>query len=76
MSCWLYKGQPVIDLDYAEDSAAETDSNFVLTGKGGIVEVQAPPRASRSRRRSSIELLGLAKAGVRQLVELQRKVIA
>ena len=40
MSCGIYRGTPVLDLDYAEDSEAETDANFVMTGKGGIVEIQ------------------------------------
>ena len=76
VSCGLYKGQPVLDLDYAEDSAAETDANFVLTGKGGIVEVQGTAEGEPFSEAQFIELLGLAKAGIAQLVELQRKVIA
>ncbi|SFL84605.1 ribonuclease PH [Methylorubrum salsuginis] len=76
VSCGIYKGQPVLDLDYAEDSAAETDANFVLTGKGGIVEVQGTAEGEPFSEAQFIELLGLAKAGIAQLVELQRKVIA
>ncbi|WP_342148636.1 ribonuclease PH [Methylorubrum sp. SB2] len=76
VSCGLYRGQPVLDLDYAEDSAAETDANFVLTGKGGIVEVQGTAEGEPFSEAQFIELLGLAKAGITQLVELQRKVIA
>ena len=76
ISCGLYKGQPVLDLDYAEDSAAETDANFVLTGKGGIVEVQGTAEGEPFSEAQFVELLGLAKAGIAQLVELQRKVIA
>lgn len=76
VSCGLYKGQPVLDLDYAEDSAAETDANFVLTGKGGIVEVQGTAEGEPFSEAQFIALLGLAKAGIAQLVELQRKVIA
>jgi ribonuclease PH len=66
----------VLDLDYAEDSAAETDANFVLTGKGGIVEVQGTAEGEPFSEAQFIELLGLAKTGVGQLVELQRQVIA
>jgi ribonuclease PH len=40
ISCGIYEGMPVLDLDYAEDSSAQTDANFVMTGKGGIVEIQ------------------------------------
>ena len=76
VSCGLYKGQPVLDLDYTEDSAAETDANFVLTGKGGIVEVQGTAEGEPFSEAQFIELLGLAKAGIAQLVELQRQVIA
>ena len=76
VSCGLYKGQPVLDLDYAEDSAAETDANFVLTGKGGIVEVQGTAEGEPFSEAQFIELLGLAKAGIAQLVELQRRTIA
>jgi ribonuclease PH len=76
VSCGLYKGQPVLDLDYAEDSAAETDANFVLTGKGGIVEVQGTAEGEPFSEAQFTELLGLAKAGIAQLVELQRQVIA
>ncbi len=76
VSCGIYKGQPVLDLDYAEDSAAETDANFVLTGKGGIVEVQGTAEGEPFSEAQFIELLGLAKAGIAQLVELQRQVIA
>lgn len=76
VSCGLYKGQPVLDLDYAEDSAAETDANFVLTGKGGIVEVQGTAEGEPFSEAQFIALLGLAKAGIAQLVELQRQVIA
>ncbi|BAU89120.1 ribonuclease PH [Methylorubrum populi] len=76
VSCGIYKGQPVLDLDYAEDSAAETDANFVLTGKGGIVEVQGTAEMEPFSEAQFIELLGLAKGGIASLVELQRKAIA
>lgn len=76
VSCGIYKGQPVLDLDYAEDSAAETDANFVVTGKGGLVEVQGTAEMEPFTDEQFLELLRLAKGGVAQLVELQRKAIA
>ncbi|ACB78647.1 ribonuclease PH [Methylorubrum populi] len=76
VSCGIYKGQPVLDLDYAEDSAAETDANFVVTGKGGIVEVQGTAEMEPFSEAQFIELLALAKGGIANLVELQRKAIA
>lgn len=53
ISCGIYKGNPVLDLDYEEDSAAETDANFVLTGAGGIVEIQGTAEGAPSPRKSS-----------------------
>ena len=76
VSCGLYKGQPVLDLDYAEDSAAETDANFVMTGRGGIVEVQGTAEGEPFSEAQLTELLALAKAGIAGLVELQRKAVA
>ncbi|MGT2485320.1 ribonuclease PH [Methylobacterium oryzae CBMB20] len=76
VSCGLYKGTPVLDLDYAEDSAAETDANFVLTGRGGIVEVQGTAEMEPFTQEQLIELLGLARAGTERLVALQKEAIA
>ena len=76
ISCGIYKGQPVLDLDYAEDSAAETDANFVITGSGGIVEVQGTAEGKPFSEEEFLSLLRLAKAGVAQLVELQKKALA
>ncbi|WP_043345834.1 ribonuclease PH [Methylobacterium sp. B1] len=76
VSCGLYKGMPVLDLDYAEDSAAETDANFVLTGRGGIVEVQGTAEMEPFTQEQLLELLGLARAGTKRLVALQREAIA
>ncbi|MGU3463502.1 ribonuclease PH [Methylobacterium sp. C33D] len=76
VSCGLYKGMPVLDLDYAEDSAAETDANFVLTGRGGIVEVQGTAEMEPFTQEQLIELLGLARAGTERLVALQKEAIA
>jgi ribonuclease PH len=76
VSCGLYKSTPVLDLDYAEDSAAETDANFVLTGKGGIVEVQGTAETEPFSVDQLLELLNLARAGTDRLVALQKEAIA
>jgi ribonuclease PH len=76
ISCGIYKGTPVLDLDYAEDSVAETDSNFVITGSGGIVEVQGTAEGKPFSEEEFLNLLRLAKAGVAQLVDLQKKTVA
>ena len=76
VSCGLYKGAPVLDLDYAEDSAAETDANFVLTGRGGIVEVQGTAEMEPFSQDQLLELLRLARVGTEQLVALQKDAIA
>ena len=76
VSCGLYKGTPVLDLDYAEDSAAETDANFVLTGRGGIVEVQGTAEMEPVSQDQLLELLRLARAGTDRLVALQKEAIA
>jgi len=75
ISCGIYKGYPVLDLDYSEDSSAEADCNFVLTGTGGIVEIQAT--AEKEPFSSSVfdELTDLAKCGVAELVRLQKTVL-
>ncbi|MCJ2091265.1 MULTISPECIES: ribonuclease PH [unclassified Methylobacterium] len=76
VSCGLYKNTPVLDLDYAEDSAAETDANFVLTGRGGIVEVQGTAEMEPFSEEQLLELLRLARAGTDRLVALQKEAIA
>ena len=76
VSCGLYKNTPVLDLDYAEDSAAETDANFVLTGKGGIVEVQGTAEMEPFSEEQLLELLRLARVGTDRLVALQKEAIA
>src|SRR3954464_603810 len=70
ISCGIYQGRSVIDLDYAEDSKAEADANFVMTGKGVIVEVQATAEGEAFEEARFLELLGLARAGIADLVVL------
>ncbi len=72
ISCGIVKGTPVIDLDYAEDSTAETDANFVMTGAGGLVEVQGTAEGVPFSREELSRLLDLADAGIRRLVDLQK----
>jgi ribonuclease PH len=76
ISCGLYQGMAVLDLDYAEDSTCEADTNFVMTGTGGIVEVQGTAEQTPFSRDQFLELLDLANKGIGQLVEMQRAVLA
>jgi len=75
ISCGLYKGNAVLDLDYAEDSNAEADANFVLTGAGGIVEVQGTAEADPFSEAAFLELMSLAKKGIGELAVLQRQTL-
>lgn len=76
ISCGIYKGAPVLDLDYLEDSAAETDANFVMTGAGGLVEIQGTAEGAPFSEAEFGELMKLARGGITRLVELQKKAIA
>ncbi len=75
VSCGLYKGSCVLDLDYDEDSAAEADANFVMTGKGGIVEIQATAEADPFDQAQFDALLVLARRGIDDLVARQRAIL-
>lgn len=75
ISCGIHGGQSVLDLDYDEDSSAGTDANFVLTGKGSIVEIQGTAEGEPFTEASFLELLGLARKGIGELVEHQRRAI-
>ncbi|MBD1549111.1 ribonuclease PH [Roseibium aggregatum] len=75
ISCGIYEGTPVLDLDYAEDSTAETDANFVMTGSGGIVEIQGTAEGAPFSEEEFGQLLGLAKMGVNRLIDLQKMAI-
>ena len=76
ISCGIYKGVPVLDLDYDEDSNAETDADFVLTGAGGLVEIQGTAEGSPFSEQELMELLKLARKGIGELVDLQKKALA
>ena len=75
ISCGLYEGEAVLDLDYAEDSNAQADANFVLTGNGGIVEIQGTAEQDPFSRKQFDRLLELAEQGISQLTELQKLAI-
>lgn len=75
ISCGLYQGKAVLDLDYAEDSTAQADANFVLTGDGGIVEIQGTAEEKPYTEAQFMELLRLARKGISELSELQKKII-
>ncbi|MET3794414.1 ribonuclease PH [Aquamicrobium terrae] len=76
ISCGIHDGEPVIDLDYLEDSSAGTDANFVMTGKGGIVEIQGTAEGEPFSEAQFDELMGLARQGIARLVELQKLAVA
>ncbi|MFN3230758.1 MAG: ribonuclease PH [Alphaproteobacteria bacterium] len=75
VSCGIFDGVPVLDLDYPEDSNAQADANFVLTGTHGIVEIQGTAEEEPFAEDAFMTLLSLAKKGVGELVDLQQKAI-
>ncbi|MEE2859496.1 MAG: ribonuclease PH [Paracoccus sp. (in: a-proteobacteria)] len=75
VSCGIYAGQPLLDLDYAEDSEAGTDGNFVLTGAGRLIEVQMSAEGATFSRDEMIQLLDLAEAGMADLVAAQKAAV-
>lgn len=75
ISCGIYKGQPVLDLDYAEDSSAETDANFVLTSEGRIIEIQGTAEEEPFNEEELLRMMRLARIGADQLTKLQRKTL-
>ena len=76
VSCGIYAGQPLLDLDYAEDSEAGTDGNFVLTGAGRLIEVQMSAEGATFSRDEMGRLLDLAEAGMADLVAAQKAAVA
>ncbi|MGB8339186.1 MAG: ribonuclease PH [Burkholderiales bacterium] len=76
ISVGIYKGTPVLDLDYDEDSDCETDMNVVMMGGGGIVEVQGTAEGAAFSRSEMNAMLDLAETGIRQLVSAQKNALA
>jgi ribonuclease PH len=75
ISCGIHKGTPVLDLDYAEDSDADADANFVVTATGKLVEVQATAEQAPFGEEHFAELLKLARKGIGELIRLQRAAV-
>ncbi|MPQ94257.1 ribonuclease PH [Thioclava sp. JE_KL1] len=75
LSCGIYAGQPVADLDYAEDSEAGTDGNFIMTGAGKLIEVQMSAEGATFSREQMDRLLDLAEEGAAKLVEMQKAAV-
>jgi ribonuclease PH len=75
VSCGLYNGAPVLDLDYAEDSEADTDANFVMTGSGNLIEIQGTAEKVPFSEEQFLSLLALARRGVGKLVDLQKMAV-
>jgi ribonuclease PH len=76
VSCGIYNGTPVLDLDYAEDSEAETDANFVMTGDGRIIEVQGTAERTPFSQDEFLALMALAQKGIGRLCDLQKLAVA
>ena len=72
----IYNGTPVLDLDYAEDSEAQTDANFVMTGDGRIIEVQGTAEREPFTQDEFLKLMALAQKGIARLVDLQKLAVA
>ena len=75
ISCGIYEGKPVLDLDYAEDSAADADANFILTAGGGIIEIQATAERATFDDAALTALLALARAGTAALYVKQQEAL-
>lgn len=76
ISVGIYKGEPILDLDYAEDSTAETDMNIVMTEHGGFIEIQGTAENGHCFQQEELDkLLGLAKGGIEELIGKQREVL-
>jgi ribonuclease PH len=75
VSCGVYQGVPILDLEYVEDSKAEADANFVLTGTGGIIEIQGTAERAPFHRAQLDTMLELAQHGIAELTQLQRRTV-
>ncbi|MFS1523650.1 ribonuclease PH [Microbulbifer sp. 2304DJ12-6] len=75
VSVGIYAGQPVLDLDYPEDSSADTDMNLVMAADGGMIEVQGTAEGAPFSEKQFAQMLGLGKAGIGELIALQKKAL-
>ncbi len=76
ISVGIYQGEPVLDLDYAEDAACDTDMNVVMTGNGGMIEVQGTAEGAPYNRSELNAMLDLAEHGIQQIMTMQRAALA
>ncbi|MCF6344397.1 MAG: ribonuclease PH [Devosiaceae bacterium] len=76
ISCGIYQGSPVLDLDYIEDSEAETDANFVMSGSGKIIEIQGTAEQNPFSRDELNQLLDLAQKGIGEIITIQNEALA
>ena len=76
VSCGIYGGQPILDLDYAEDSEAGTDANFVMTGTNGLIEIQGSAEGATFDRNEFNSLMDLAEKGVSELILAQKAAVS
>ena len=75
VSCGIYRGKPILDLDYKEDSAAEADANFVITDKNKIIEIQATAEQYPFSEKIFLELMMLAKSGIEEIIKKQKDIL-
>ncbi len=75
ISCGISKGEGLLDLDYIEDSTADVDANFIMTGSGQLVEIQATAEKTPFTDKEFTNMLQLARAGIQELVALQKQVL-
>ncbi|MBX3708571.1 MAG: ribonuclease PH [Gammaproteobacteria bacterium] len=73
VSVGIYQGEPILDLDYAEDSSADTDMNIVMTEQGGFIEIQGTAEKDTFQQNSLDKMLTLAKDGIQQLIQIQKQ---
>lgn len=76
VSVGIHQGQPILDLDYSEDSTAETDMNVVMTEQGGFIEIQGTAEKETFQQHELDHLLVLAKAGIQELIQKQKQVLS
>ena len=75
VSCGIYRGKPILDLDYKEDSTAEADANFVITDKNKIIEIQATAEQYPFSEKIFLELMMLAKSGIEEIIKKQKDIL-